>query len=100
MPDPSANDLTLIREVTATREEFRHGLRQAFPHGVTEQAGRIRVADGATLLEIELTPQAPRLVASLRLPVLRVALHFSAGSPREQRNLLARLDRAMQRGGG
>lgn len=102
MPDAAAraNHLTLTREVSATRAEFRHGLAQAFPHGVEEDGNCFRLSDGTTALEIELTPQPSRHIAALCLPVLRVAIRFTAGSPAQQQALLARLDRAMHRGGG
>jgi hypothetical protein len=41
-----------------------------------------------------------RRIAAIRLPTLRVADRFIGGSDADRHALLARLDRAMHRGGG
>lgn len=96
-PDTAAR---LEREVSAQPREFRHGLLLAFPGGVTEVDGILRVTAGPAAMEICLTPLAPRVIAALRLPNLRVSIRFTAGTPAEQQAMLARMDRAMHRGGG
>lgn len=102
MPDPHTNN-TLHREVSASIAEFRHGLQRAFPAEFATAAAQgdpLRVdADGATM-EIALSEAAPRTIALLSLPTLHVTIRFVAGSPAQQQALLARMDRAMQRGGG
>jgi len=72
----------------------------AFPSGVSEVDGVLRVTAGPAAMEICLTPLAPRVIAALRLPVLRVNIRFTAGTAAEQKLMLARMDRAMHRGGG
>lgn len=88
------------REVSATLDEFRHGLRLAFPGGVSEQKDVIRVRHGLAAMEIVLETLPPRIIALLTLPRLKVTLRGTAGSATEQAAMLAHMDRAMQRGGG
>jgi hypothetical protein len=92
--------IALDREVAASPREFLHGLRLAFPGGVEETAGRIRVNDGQALMDIVLTPLPDRRIARLRLPNMWVRIRFAGGSPDAQQAMLARMDQAMQRGGG
>lgn len=93
-------DDILVREMAATEKEFRHGLAFAFPQGVSEEDGIIHVAQGAAAMEIALEILPHRHIAALRLPALRVRIRFTAGLPARQREMLAHLDRVMQRGGG
>lgn len=92
--------ITLEREVSASPREFLHGLRLAFPAGVDAGGETIRASDGLAAMEIELVPLPDRRIALLRLPTMRVHIRFTVGSPEQQRAMLARMDRAMQRGGG
>ena len=91
---------TIVREVSATPAEYRHGLRLAFPGRVRESAGQLSIEDAGVRLEIGLEVLPPRVIAALHLPVLRATLRFVGGSPANQSALLAHLDRATQRGGG
>lgn len=88
------------RDVTATRSEYLHGLRQAFPSGLTDEGKVLRVDAGTVALDIMLVEQAPRVIALLRLPRLHVTLRFMRGTPDQQAATLAHMDRTMQRGGG
>ncbi len=91
----------IVREVTATLEEYRHVLRAAFSEGVSElRTGQFSITDGETHIDIGLTPQPPRRIAALQLPQLQARIRFVAGTAESQAALLARLDRAMHRGGG
>ena len=90
----------LVREVSATIQEFRHGLLLAFPQGVAAEGNTLRVIDDQATMEILLTPQAPRIIAALQLPNLQVTIRFTAGSQAAREQMLARMDRAMHRGGG
>lgn len=92
--------LYLERDVSASRSEYLHGLRLAFPAGVEETGQEILVTDGRATLEITLIEQAPRVIALLRLPRMKVVLRFTQGTPDQQAALLAYMDLAMQRGGG
>ncbi|MDP1654212.1 MAG: hypothetical protein Q8L56_15960 [Rhodocyclaceae bacterium] len=91
---------TMIREMAATEHEFRHGLTFAFPQGVTEHDGAFHVVHAGAAMEIVTEPLPPRIIAALRLPVLSVRIRFTAGTPERQQEMLARMDRAMLRGGG
>ena len=92
--------ITLEREMSASRGEFLHGLGLAFPGRVAEIGELLRVADGEAAMEIALTPLPDRRIALLRLPNMKVHIRFTAGSRVQQEAMLARMDRAMQRGGG
>lgn len=98
--DEGSHDGSLVREVSATIQEFRHGLLLAFPQGVAADGNTLHVIDGQAAMEIRLAPQAPRIIAALRLPNLQVTIRFTAGAPAERERMLARMDRAMHRGGG
>jgi hypothetical protein len=89
-----------MREMTATEKEFRHGLAYAFPQGVAERDGAFHVTHAGAAMEISIAPLPPRVIAALHLPQLHVSIGFTAGTPEQQVKMLARMDRAMQRGGG
>jgi hypothetical protein len=94
------SDERLVRDMATTEREFRNGLTFAFPQGVTERDGVFHVAHAGAAMEIALAPLPPRVIALLRLPRLEVRIRFSAGTPVQQQAMLARMDRALQRGGG
>lgn len=90
-----------VREVGATPAEFERGLRLALPDGVSKvEPGRLRADDGRAVLEVELSEMPERCIGLFRLPVLHARLRFTAGDPAARTALLARIDLAMQRGGG
>lgn len=91
---------TIEREIWATPDEFRHGLQLAFPGRVTERGGILCVDAGPAAMAIELEPLPPRTIALLSLARMKVRLRMTAGTPEERRAMLARMDLAMQRGGG
>lgn len=91
----------LAREIAATAEEYRRGLMQAFPGGVSGGPLRYEVVQGDAAMEIELAPGAARTLGGLLcLPSLAVRIRFTGGTPQAQAALLAQLDRASHRGGG
>lgn len=94
------SDERLLRDMATTEREFRSGLAFAFPQGVTERDGVLFVAGEGAAMEIVLAPLPPRVIALLRLPRLEVRIRFTAGTPDQRAAMLARMDRAMQRGGG
>lgn len=99
MPDKPPTS-ALQREVSATPEEFRRGLLLAFPGKVTGQGNIFNIDSGSAAMEITVSLGSPRAIANLRLPTLHVTLRFTAGSTAAQQEMLARMDRAMHRGGG
>ncbi len=90
----------LRREVSATPEEFAHGLRNALPDGLSGGPLVFHVDAGSARMDIELTPGDDRVIALLCLPTLTARLCFTAGDAEARRALLRRMDLAMQRGGG
>jgi hypothetical protein len=98
---PPAEALVLLeREQTATPAEFARGLRNAFPEGLAGGPLRFRVSRDGVDLAIDLKPGPDRVIGGLRLPRLRVRLHFTAGDGAARARLLAHMDLAMHRGGG
>ncbi len=96
---------TLVREMGCTMAEFARWLPGA-THNVpmaSEADGdglrhRLAVAGGA--VEIDLQPLAPRRIALLNLPVLRVTFRFIDLDPAERLAFLTRFDHYTRRGGG
>jgi hypothetical protein len=89
-----------VRDMATTEQEFRKGLVFAFPQGMIERDGVFQVAHAGAVMEIAIAPLPPRVIALLRLPRLEVRIRFTAGTTEQQHAMLARMDRAMQRGGG
>lgn len=89
-----------MREVSATPAEFAHGLRNAFPEGLSGGPLAFRVEDGQAAMEIELVPGPDRVIALLRLPGLTARIRFLEGDVEARERMLKRMDLAMQRGGG
>lgn len=89
------------REMGSTRAEFLRALSLAHPPGI-EACGQdaFRVISGDVVLEISLSEAPPRRIALIVIPVLKVVYEFRQGRSSDCEALLARLDRAMQRGGG
>jgi hypothetical protein len=91
---------TIEREVWATPAEFRRGLALAFPAGLVERDGLLCVDDGQAAMAIALEVMPPRTIALLHMPRMKVSLRMTAGSAEQRAAMLARMDLAMQRGGG
>ena len=89
----------LVRDVTSTLKEFDASLRLA-ADCVEGRAPTYLIRDGEVRLQIDVVPGAERRIALVRLPTLIVTYRFTAGSRSAREALLARLDRAMHRGGG
>jgi hypothetical protein len=86
--------------MTGSAAEFSRALRQAFGEAATETGDGVRlVADGASL-HFAVTDAPPLRLGALRLERLRVEVRVEAGDLAAAGRLLARADRATQRGGG
>jgi hypothetical protein len=94
------SQIVIERDVTSTVAEFDAALRSAAAGCIHGEAPHYRIDAGTVRLEIDALVGPERRIALLRLPTLRVTYRFLSGSGEEQRALLARLDRAMHRGGG
>lgn len=88
------------REVGVTAEEFARSLALAHAGFVGPAPGQFFLQDGEITLRIEVQAGPRRRLGLFDLPVLRVRYCFEGGGAGAQRALLARLDLAMQRGGG
>lgn len=89
-----------MRTMTVTADEFRGALQRAFGSALAEVPEGVRlIADGAQLLFV--IEAAPSLrLGALDLARLRVEVRTEAGDEASAHRLLARVDRATQRGGG
>lgn len=89
------------RVLSATPSQFERDLRQAWPEvSGSAAAGRLAIEAAPMRLDLELTVLAPRRIALLELPQLTVRYCFDGGDEPARARLLARLDLAMQKGGG
>jgi hypothetical protein len=88
------------REVSATPAEFAHGLRNAFPNGLSGGPLHFQVTYGDAAMTIHLTPGPDRVIALLRLATLQVRIRYTQGDAAACERMLRRMDLAMQRGGG
>jgi hypothetical protein len=100
VPAPDRSPRVIAREVTASPGEYRHGLHMAFPGAVQGGPERFQATYRGTIMEVELTPRAPRIIGQLSLPILEVRISFPAAGAEERAAMLARLDLATHRGGG
>ena len=89
------------REVGASAEEFARSIHAAHPGAVdTIAPNTYRLVDGDVVLEVTAQPLPLRKLGQFALPVLDVRFRFVSGDDAGRAALIARLDRAMQRGGG
>jgi len=89
------------RVLSATPAQFERDLRQAWPEvSGSAVAGRLAIEVAPMRLELELRVLASRRIALLELPQLKVCYAFHGGDESARARLLARLDLAMQKGGG
>lgn len=86
--------------MTGTPDEFRRALRHAFGDAVSEDTAGLRVSTAGASIRFRLGSADPVALGVLRLPVLQVEVAVLHGDPEAARQLLARIDRATQRGGG
>jgi hypothetical protein len=86
--------------MSATPAEFRRALSNAFGDAVTEDADGLLVADGGVSLHFALSSEAPQRVGALQLCALRTEITVRQGDQEAASQLLDRIDRATQRGGG
>ena len=86
--------------MNSTPEAFRRALIQAFGPAVSDaDAGLLLDLDGVQL-HFFLERQDPQRLGALQIECLMVAINACAGEEAAAEKLLAKVDRAMQRGGG
>jgi len=89
------------RTLTATAEGFERDVRQAWPGAAGSAAERRFVVENeACSLQIDVEPAGVRRLGRFELPQLIARYRFLRGDDADRRELLRRLDRAMQKGGG
>ncbi len=86
--------------MSSTPAEFRRALVQAFGAAVSGADDEVLLAVGGVCLHFGLRPLPPRQIGALQLARLQVDIAVRAGTPAGAEELLTRVDRATQRGGG
>ncbi|MBK8890122.1 MAG: hypothetical protein IPN75_06830 [Dechloromonas sp.] len=86
--------------MSSTAGEFQRAMVKAIGDAVTEEGGGLLVVEGNVRLHFALISETPQQVGALQLCALRVVISAQAGDEEAVSSLLARIDRATQRGGG
>lgn len=86
--------------MSSTAGEFQRAMVKAIGDAVTEEGGGLLVVEGNVRLHFALISETPQQVGALQLCALRVVISAQAGDEEAVTSLLARIDRATQRGGG
>ena len=81
-------------------EEFRRALVQAFGAAVSDTATGLLLTGDGVQLHFALERQDSHFIGALQLTMLRVEISVFSGDEKAAERLLARVDRATQRGGG
>ncbi len=89
-----------VRLMSSTPSEFRRSLVNAFGAAVTADDDGLLVEDENASLYFALSHQKPQRIGALQLCALRVEITVRRGDQAAASGLLARIDRATQRGGG
>lgn len=89
-----------MRLMNSSVEEFRRALVQAFGAAVSETATGLLLSSDGVQLHFALEGQALHSIGALQLTMLRVEISVFSGDEKAAEKLLARVDRATQRGGG
>lgn len=89
-----------MRSMNATPEEFRRALVQAFGTAVSDSPGGLLLMAGEVRLHFALEREISHRIGALQLAMLRVEIDVQSGDEEAAEKLLARVDRATQRGGG
>ena len=89
-----------MRLMNSSVEEFRRALVQAFGAAVSDTATGLLLTGDGVQLHFALERQASHYIGALQLTMLRVEISVFSGDEKAAERLLARVDRATQRGGG
>lgn len=89
-----------VRLMNSSVEEFRRALVQAYGAAVSETASGLLLALDGVQLHFALRQEMPHRIGALQLAMLRVEISVQSGAEAAAEKLLARVDRATQRGGG
>lgn len=86
--------------MNSTPGEFRRALVQAFGDAVSATAEGVLLSVEGVHLHFALTSKRPTQIGALQIAHLQVEIGVQAGDEVAAGELLARVDRATQRGGG
>lgn len=86
--------------MNSTPEEFCRALVQAFGDAARKTTTGITLRIGEVGIHFTLTPLPSRQIGALHIADLHVEISVEAGDASAVQKLLARVDRATQRGGG
>lgn len=86
--------------MSSTPAEFRRALIQAFGAAVSDDGDGLLLAVDEVRLHFALRQLSERQLGALQLARLQVDIAVRSGMPDAAAQLLARVDRATQRGGG
>jgi hypothetical protein len=89
-----------VRLMNSSVEEFRRALVHAFGAAVSETDSGFLLSNDGVQLHFALTRESERRIGALQLTMLRVEISVQSGDESAAEKLLARVDRATQRGGG
>lgn len=89
-----------MRLMNSSVEEFRRALVQAFGAAVSDTATGLLLTGDGVQLHFALERQDSHFIGALQLTMLRVEISVFSGDEKAAERLLARVDRATQRGGG
>ena len=90
-----------VHLMSLTEADFFRILPEAVkPCRYTVTADTVMVQCPQGMAHIRISAEAPRRIASLSFPVLKVAIEFGEMSELESKAFLERFDRAFHRGGG
>ncbi len=100
MDDP-APEFEFAREYGLSHGDFFRILPRIEPSWRQLSAHRVSVErnDGRSL-EIEISPEQIRKLASLRIPYIDITFRFTGWTPQQRAEFFAYFDRAFQKGGG
>ena len=86
--------------MNSTPGEFRRALIQAFGDAVSPTVSGLLLSADGVRLHFALTSQRPTQIGALQIANLHVEISVQHGEAATAQELLARVDRATQRGGG
>lgn len=97
----SSYDERFVRDMGCTEAEWLGWLPAAIGGCAWQRAGSsVQVDIPPGRLQLQWEPQPPRVIALMRMPVLRVSFAFEGLDAAQRHAFMKRFDLYMQRGGG
>lgn len=91
----------VVKEMGISHREFFNTLPRAMDgRSYAVDGSRIKVVDGDRRVEIDLAPEARRIIASMSLPMTRVELRFFGYDAADAEAFVHHFDLHFRRGGG